>query len=275
MTLCYPPTAIWPDPSVLPPDPVDPDNPTPEEQLAEQQIEVALGLAWTTLQVLTAYQLAICPISVRPCRKQCAFGTYFIAPVFGGPMTAPFWPSVSNGVWTNIWCGHSGECGCTRIREVKLIGPVGGIESVMIDGEVIDPSAYRVDDGHKLVRQDGQEWPVCQDMNAPAGEDNTFVITYYHGAVDDITVRWAAGILADEYLKAVLGDDDCRLPAGTTNVVRQGVSFELQTDLFENGITGIREVDAVIRRFNPYIQRMPSSIYSLDRKGPRVTTIDS
>jgi len=283
VALCYPDNAIWPDPSVLPvePDPpVDPDNPTDEEkaaqlayELAMVQVEIALGLAWTTLQTLSAYQIAICPITVRPSARGCARGSYFIAPVTG-PMGSSFWPYVINGQWLNAVCRDGEGCECGIIHEIHLPGPVGGVEEVMIDGEVLDPAAYRVDGGYKLVRQDGEPWPGCQNFNLPAGEVGTFTVTYYHGATADQLVRWAAGVLADEYLKAITGQE-CRLPSGTTSVVRQGITMEVNANFFEDGNTGIPEVNAVIQRFNPYGSKMPTQMFSLDRKPARQTTVHS
>lgn len=268
MALCHPDNAIWPDPSVI--DPAD--GATAEEvALLEQRVEIALGLAWSTLQVLSAYQIAICPITVRPSGRGCAHGSYFIAPVVG-PAGSPFWPTVRNGQWLNVWCGHNGQCSCDHVNAVTLPGPVGSIDSVVINGVTLDPEVYRVDNGNSLVRQDGAGWPLCQNFDLPLGEDGVFSVTYYHGATADLLVRYAAGILADEYLKAIVNPNECRLPAGTTQVVRQGISFELQATLFDNGRTGIAEVDAVIQRYNPFGQRVPPSIFSLDRKPARQQT---
>lgn len=274
MAVCHPDNAIWPDPTVLPPEPVDPDDLTDEEALAAQEVELALARAWTTLQVLTAGALAICPVTVRPCRQDCLTpnALYWRAPVTGSvPTSSPFWPSVTDGVWTNIWCGHRGDCGCSTIRQIRLPGPVGEIVEVMIDGEVVDAEAYRVDNNAHLVRQDGDEWPVCQDFNLPADEVGTWSVTYYRGAAADITVRAAAGILADEWLKAAQ-NQECRLPSGTTGVVRQGVQFEIEKDMFENGLTGIPEVDQVTARFNPYRRKSPAVFFNPDAKVARQTT---
>lgn len=266
MAMCFPDNAIWTPPEA-------PEDATPEEiALLEQQIEVALSLAWGTLQVLSAYQIAICPITVRPCKASCSHGSYYVAPVLGGPQNAPFWPQVSAGVWTNVWCGHRGDCSCSTVHQISLPGPVGDIVSVTLDGVELGSETYRVDNNKYLVRMDGEDWPVCQDMNAPAGDLNTFTVTYYHGSTADITVRYAAGILAQEYLLAVQGSDDCRLPSGTTNVVRQGITIEVKEDMFEDGLTSIREVDSVTAKYNPYRQKMPSTVYSPDLKPTRQTT---
>jgi len=265
--ICFPDNAIWPNPSVI----VAPEDATEEEQLLlEQQVTIALTYAWTSLQLLSAYQIAICPVTVRPCKPACAGGSYFVAPVTG-PAGSPFWPTVRNGQWLNIWCGHQSSCECVAVEELVLPGPVGAIVEVRIDGTALDPSAYRVDNGNHLVRHDGGKWPACQDFNLPAGEDGTFTVTYYHGSTADILVRYAAGVLATEWL-AALQNRDCRLPAGTTAIVRQGITIEVNTGLFVDGKTGIPEVDTVLDRYNPYALRTPPGVYSRDRLPARGTT---
>lgn len=257
MALCFPDEAIWPDPTF--PDSIG---------ATEDQVQVALGLAWTTLQTLSAYQIAICPVTVRPGHERYRLGSYFVAPVLSqGRPYSPFFPQVQNGVWTNIWCGEE----VRHVEEVFLPGPVGSIESVQIDGVVIDPSAYRVDDGNRLVRQDGELWPTNQNFNVPDGMPGSFSVTYYHGATADVLVQYAAGVLAEEYLKAMF-NRDCRLPLGATTIVRQGITVEVQQDFFDGGRTGIHEVDAVIFRFNPYGQKTQSAIFSLDTVQTRTTT---
>jgi hypothetical protein len=277
MTVCHPDNAIWPDPSVLPGE--EPDTGDEEAhaawELLTQQVEIALARAWTTLQVLTAGALAICPIVVRPCREDCAVpsAAYWRAPVTGyAPGMAPFWPAVSDGVWSNIWCGHRGDCGCSAVRQIKLPGPVGRVVEVRIDGAVVDPEAYRVDDNAYLVRHDGEGWPTCQDFNLPAGEENTWSVTYYRGSVGDIDVRAAAGLLAAEWLLAMTDPDNCRLPSGTVAVVRQAIQIEIEKDMFEGGLTGIPEVDQTTARFNPYRRKSPAVFFNPDSKVARQTT---
>lgn len=258
--LCIPTTAIWPDPSVLvPPDDLDSDG------LAafDQRIEIVTARAWMLFQALTAYQLQLCPVTVRPCRGWGRGGSYFIAPVTG-PAGSPFWPFFINGGAINILCGHDYECGCAWVHGIYLPGPVGAIDNVTIDGVVLDPSAYRLDNGNQLVRQDGEGWPYWQDFNLPLPEVGTFSVTYFNGASPDILVNAAVGILAQEYLD-LAASGHCRLPAGLTQISRQGITMEVNADILSDGLTGIREVDDVTALFNPNRNKMPSAIYSLDR----------
>lgn len=193
-------------------------------------------MAWDTLVSLTAGQLAVNPITVRP-------GA--VAPDLGGHFAgSQFVPHYRDRAWRN-------DGGCRTVEEISLEGPVGSIVSVLIDGAELTPIAYRVDNGFQLVRQDGGSWPVRQDMSLPLGQPGTFSVTYYRGHPVDDTVRFLAGILAAEYVKAQTDERGCRLPSGVTSIVRQGVSFEINASMFENGETGIREVDALIHMLNP------------------------
>lgn len=262
---CIPTNAIWMDPSVT----VPPEGATADEmELLALQVDIATSLGWTTLQTLTAGQIALCPITVRPCRGWGRGGSYLIAPILG-PAGAPFWPLFVDGGAVNILCGHRDGCECEWVQEIVLPGPVGVIDNVTIDGEVLDPSAYRLDNNNKLVRQDGGAWPYWQNFNLPLGEVGTFSVTYFNGFSSDLLVRYAAGVLATEYLLAVQ-NQQCRLPAGLTQIVRQGMTMEVNADIMNDGLTGIPEVDAVTARFNPNRLRSPSAFFSLD-SNPRLT----
>lgn len=253
------------------------------DPVVEAQMKRSEALAWMTLAALTADQIGTCPITVRPCKAGCNIGggTWMTAPVdasgrfagvLAGRMT-PFAPFVNGqGSWVNsCGCGIS-DCSCTALCEAILPGPVGDVLEVWLHGAVLDPSAYRIDNGDRLVRTDGDCWPLCQDMTQNAHGDDAFSVTYYRGVAPDVVTLWAAGELAVEYFKACRNDKSCRLPAGVRSVTRQGVSFEIQTDLFTDGRTGIREVDALVARLNPFRLRMAPVIATPQSRRPRMTT---
>lgn len=263
MSLCYPDTAVWARPPVA--DPV-----TDESVAAQLAADDAEAFAWYALQSLTAYQLAICPTTVRPCKKACREGSYYLANT-GLPFAPKILPS---GAWINVWCGCQDACSCTTVEEIVLPGPVGSIVEIMIDGVVLDPTAYRVDNGNRLVRQDGGEWPTCQDMNLPAGEVGTFTVTYFQGFTANSMTNRVAGELAKEFYLALTGGQKCRLSSRVTGLTRQGVSFELAVGLFSNGYTGLPTVDAYIATLNPFALKTRPVIASPDSiaRRPRVTT---
>lgn len=256
MTVCYPDSTTWPSSRTWP---------TGAEltEVIVQQRALAEMFGWTTLQVLSGHQIGICPVMVRPCKKSCRFGTYYVAPASGSGGSS-FTPHLVNGQWVNSWCGDRFDCSCSSVEEVVLPGPVGAVVEVKIDGIALPDTAYRVDNGNRLVRTDGEGWPYCQDMSAADSEEGTFSVTYIQGAAPDPLVDYAAGILAEEFYKSIIGDKKCRLSSTVTAVTRQGVSYEMTRGLFENGRTGIPEVDSILSRFNPYSLKTRPVIASPD-----------
>ena len=267
MTLCYPSDTDWAcaysaeDLATMREDPI--------KAAAMARSEM---LAWYTLASLCAYRIGVCPTVIRPCSTGCSVGNrvWMDAVASGASVSAlpamtigsSFTPHITGGNWVNS-CGCStGDCSCTSLSEVVLPGPVGDIESVRVDGILIDPSRYRVDNGDRLVSTDPDLiWPACQDMRADVDEVGSFAVTYYRGAAPNELTRFAAGVLAAEFYKACTRQK-CRLPAGVTQVVRGGTTYEIQTGLFENGRTGLQEVDAVIRIYNPYVLKSPPRVLS-------------
>lgn len=257
---------------------------TPEELAAMRAdprkaaaMQFAEATAWYSLAALSAYRIGVCPTTVRPCALGCApAGTWMEAPVGGASVAGlpivnigrMFTPYLSGGNWYNsCGCISRDDCSCTAISEVILPGPVGSIESVSIDGMTLEPTAYRVDSSNRLVRLDGEQWPLCQDMTGDG-----FQVTYYQGAAPNEMTRRAAGILAAEFYKSCMGSK-CRLPSRVTAVSRAGVDYELDTGLWPDGLTTIREVDAVIYMYNPNgLKQAPRVIIPEQRQKPRRQT---
>lgn len=145
---------------------------------------------------------------------------------------------------------------------VKLQGPVGGIQRVRIDGRSF--SGYRLE-GDSIYRLDGQAWTVMNDdLGATPTADGVFEVTYFRGWRPGRLLIWAAAELASEFYAAAAGDQKCRLPKGTRTVARQGVTFEIGKPVFASGETGIREVDVVLQRYNPELQRSQAIVASVE-----------
>jgi hypothetical protein len=138
------------------------------------------------------------------------------------------------------------------------------VDEVKIDSVVLDDANYRVDNGNLLVRTDGGTWPSC------AGEK--FTVTYLNSYAVDAAGQFAAGVLAEEFLKAMSSDKKCRLPMGVTSIARQGINIELTAGLFPDGSTGIAVVDAFVRQWNPNLLKTRPMVYSPDIRRPRQTT---
>lgn len=222
------------------------------------------SLAVSTLRALTLYQVGGCARTVRPCAAGCAMPTLTIS---------TFTPTLNySGDWVNVacGCGRAADCSCGALHVVLLATPVGRVDRVVIDGVELDPSAYRVDNGRELVRTDGDPWPICQDMSAAVGEEGTFAVTYLNAYPVDDLGAYAAGRLAYEYMKACMGGN-CSLPSGVTEISRQGITMQIRLDMFEGGLTGLREVDDWTARYNPHRLRRKPAVYTPDLRGHRHT----
>lgn len=257
---CYPDTTDWG--CSLSPEEVaelDPD--------IKERCEM---LAWNTLARMTGYRLSLCPVVIRPCAARCHPGVWREAPVntFG----TSFSPYMLNGTWYNsCGCSRPGDCSCSSISEIVLpVQEVSGPIVVKQNGATLDPSAYRVDNGNRLVRQDGEAWPLCQDMGVPLTdtEHTTLSVSYYPGVGPDKALSYAAGLLAIEWYKACMGEP-CALPEGTTQVVRQGVVISIPERI---GLSGIRTVDEIVGMYNPHMLKTPSRVVSPDTMRGRIRT---
>jgi hypothetical protein len=125
--------------------------------------------------------------------------------------------------------------------------PVASVTEVQIDGQVLDASAYRVDNSRLLVRQDGGRWPFCQDLSRPLGQDDTWGVTVQTGQPVPIGGQVAAAKLACEFAKAMNGDKACELPQRWQTITRQGVTISAAIDTFQGldeGKTGIWLIDS-------------------------------
>lgn len=211
--------------------------------LRDAIVETASSLLWNW----TGRVFGLCEVEVRPCRPDCASTTYL--GLAGIPSNLwrgmPFLPVLINGEFYNLRCGRGCDELAAQAREIGLPGPIDSIVSVTVDGEILDPSAYRIDNRAWLVRTDGGTWPTCQNLDAPAGDPDTFTVVYRWGTPVPKGGQVAASILACEMAKAATGRD-CELPQRVQSVTREGVSVAI-LDSFEGleaGRTGIWLVDS-------------------------------
>jgi hypothetical protein len=180
-------------------------------------------------------------------------------------------PALIGGKWFNISCGGCvGGCSCSSVSEVVLPAPVNRIVEVKIDGTPLVTGAYRLDNARLLVRTDGGEWPLCNNIGANDTEEGTWSVTAEFGTHVPEGGAWAVGELACELIVAI-GGGDCRLPRNITQLVRQGVtiSFPNVVELFKEKATGLYLVDLFIATWNPNRLSARSGVYSVDRALPR------
>lgn len=255
----------------------------PTELCCETEgIEEADVARWTLIasQILwglSGRRWGPCPITVRPCRRSClaSMPSYAVQWQSAGPWI----PYIDQyGVWRNASvCGCRSDCSCTELCEVYLPGPVYDVTEVQVDGVVLPAGAYRVDAAGLLVRTDGNCWPDCQDMAAPAGSDNTFFVTYRYGLQLDAAAIAAVSELTCHLLKGCTGGSGscgCKSRQNMTRLSRQGVDYEWAdpTLIYSEGRTGLPFADLWLATVNPYRLTSPSRVYSPDFKRPRTTT---
>lgn len=223
--------------------------------------------ASTILWASTGRRFGLCEVTVRPCgrRKDTVFPNWGWGAMWSGGL---WWPFIgTDGLWRN--CGCHGFCNCTPKCEAYLPGPVNSITSVFVDGVLVDPSTYEVQDRHWLVRLNDQCWPECPDMVTP----EEFEVTYVRGEPVPAVLATAARTLACEFARACQGET-CRIPGRLQFIARQGVTAQMVDSerLMDRGLTGIVEVDQVIAAFNPHGIKERPQVLSPDRPLPRTVT---
>lgn len=244
------------------------------ETLTPTQQAAAIDYATTVLWASTGRQFGECEVTVRPCGRDP--GNDGCLNWFGWSWSGGVWvPYIWQGTWYNCPC--PGICSCDPRCQVWLPGPVSSIVEVLVDGVVVDPATYRVDDNKWLVRIDPDTngcWPECPDQNLNTTEVGTFEVTYTRGTPVPSALLFAAGTLACEWAKACAGDSSCRLSSRVIAMSRQGVDFQLvdPDTLLEKGFTGIGEVDQLIAAYNPNGLHRRLKVYTTLRRNPRMTT---
>lgn len=244
------------------------DDPTAAQAKFEQ-------MAAENLWNLTGRVFGVCDVELRPCRSDCGRigtdSTFWGRGPYAGlgwvGMVGPWTPVMLDGQWQNLYCGScAGSCSCAldQTRALALPGPVASIDSVIIDGVTLEPDAYRLDFGRRLLRTDGGVWPSCQDLNAPVGDPDTFAVLYKRGVPVPLGGQAAAGFLAIELAKGACGDDDCALPDAVQSLTRQGlqVSIEETGGTSASKPTGVTFVDNWIATVNK--PRPRASVRSVD-----------
>lgn len=245
---------------------------SPEAQaVTGDAVEMAADILW----IATGQRFGLCTTTIRPCREDCSSDWFGVENQwwpgvggmyrsFGGGGPRPWW---YNGVWYNVCGGCAGSCSCTVLDSANLPAPTREVVEVKLDGAVLDPSKYRVDENRKLVRTDGLLWPMCQDMAADDDQPGTWSVTITVGEDVPKLARRAVGQLAAEFAKDCAGEA-CQLPYEITSLSRQGINMSFGSPDEVDAITGqlnLRWVNLFINTYNPSGLRHRAKTYDVDR----------
>ena len=212
--------------------------------------DIAMRWAARFLWTATGRQFGGCPKTYRPCREECPPAMNCCGGYAGTSLASVPWRVPGSFDWVNVPCGTCVRgCQCSAVSEVWL-SDVDQILNVRIDGVDYDPCGMvAVYDRSRVVRIDGGQWPVCQELGKTDGP-GTWSITVLEGQCVPDGGDWITGTLMCEFLKSCLKRDDCQLPRRIQTITRQGVTLGFN-DRFENlGMlrTGIWEIDAWIEQ---------------------------
>jgi hypothetical protein len=221
----------------------------------------ALRFATYVVWAATGRRFGLCPVTVRPCKptQEPLYLTYPVLPSWA--LWATGQSSVADVVAPVGCC--TGACSC-GVQALRLPGPVGAVAAVVIDGQALDPSAYRLVQD-QLIRQDGGAWPTTQNLSAPAGDPDTWSVSFTRGEAVPPAVLDAAAMYACEVGRSRTGGK-CFLPQRVQSVTRQGteITFVDQADYLNEGLTGVPDVDQIIRTVNPYKLKARPRVLSPD-----------
>lgn len=172
-------------------------------------------------------------------------------------------------------CAERGRCGCRRLSQFDL-GPgaqVVAIDAVIVDGVVVNPARYRLDEGRWLVylpesdSAEVQGWPRHQRLDLPTTAEDTWSIAYTFGAAPPLGGLKAAAELGCQLMLSCHPDPQvaarCRLPKAITNVSRQGLTIAKANPaaLYPGGQTGVPSVDLWVATVNRGSAIRPANVF--------------
>lgn len=207
----------------------------------------------------------LCRAEIRPSAMPHGWGVSQMMQWYA-LMVGTTYLGAGSGYWGWGMCAGGDHGGCTSHRQIDLgVYPIAVVHAVTVDGTVLDPSAYRVDDNRWLVRLDGEVWPMCQNLNAANGSAGTWSVDVEWGEPVPQAGMDAAVSLALEMSKARTNNANL-LPQRVTNITRLGVSWTILDPMafLKEGKTGLYDVDLFLSAFNPYGQRERPRVLSPD-----------
>lgn len=210
--------------------------------------------AGACLTALTLHRVGGAEVTIMPVARQRISGHYvWYSPVPDEYPLGMFYPGTVYPSAQDLITALTVD----KVEALELPGPIGLVSEVKIDGDVLAPAAYRIENGRYLVRLDGAPWPTDSGDN--------FTVTYVNSHPVGALGAHAGGIMAAEWLKLLTNaKGGCRLPRSVTSVSRQGITMEITSGMFPDGVTGLPEVDAFLMLWNPFGLKVAPRVYSPD-----------
>ncbi|MGH9093851.1 MAG: hypothetical protein ACRDXE_01685 [Acidimicrobiales bacterium] len=257
---------------------------------AETTLLLALQAASDVLFQLSGRQYSgACQDTVRPSARR-------ISVDHGRPIVIPTMQWAGAAYWSGGFMSGGGgfsQWGWYTSNQEELPGgllipsvdlgafPVTGIEQVLIDGAVVDPDTYRVDDNRHLVRlpdpdapgwpDNNAGWPIVQRMDLPTSEPDTFEVSFDYGTPPPPIGVMAAAELGYQLYAAVTpaAAGTCRLPQRVTQITRQGITAVVLDPMtfLDKGRTGLLICDYFLESINPHSLRRRATAWSPDLGG--------
>jgi hypothetical protein len=184
--------------------------------------------------------------------------TYY-GPTGHPPLPGPggyaiIYPELQYGIITNQIGGWCNTCGCTHLLRLRG-APVLSVKAVSVGSNDLDPSDYGLYD-YSFIASPHACWRTCDDMT----------VTYTYGAPPPALGRMAAKAMADQFVLALEGSEECTLPERVTQISRQGMAITLldPQDFLDKGRTGVYAADLFITTVNPDGARLRPRVFSPD-----------
>lgn len=233
-------------------------------------LDTCFQIASDILFELTGRQWpGVCTDTVRPTGRNIVSDHGRPLPSFGmgsgeifGYVDPAYIQAGGYGWWAGALGNQTERTGGYPVSEVTLGAyPVTAILQVLVDGAVVGPSQYRIDDNRWLVRLadpvTGQPrfWPFIPREDEDASQPNTFQVTLTYGTPPPAGGVHACAIYACQLAlsanPATVGK--CQLPQRVKQITRQGITAIAidPMDFIDKGRTGLVVVDQWIQSKNP------------------------
>ena len=156
----------------------------------------ALGAQWSGLPAEARSGALLAAVRTLWALSGRRFGTIelTLAPYILPPHVG-WYDGTRHRVTLNAARGYAtgGLTACAPARTFRLPGPVVSVAEVVVDAVVLPADAWALDPDGTLVRVDGGDWPVAQDVYAPR-----WVVRYVRGIPADGPANTAAALYALE-----------------------------------------------------------------------------